>query len=171
MKISKQSIGFRFGLVLALAGALTFALSASAAEPGQIELKATASKVVVVVDDAGVERTELVKADLVVPGDKVAYTIEARNVSTNDVEQVVITDPIPEAMLFVPGTVEAEGARVLFSVDGGQSFDEEDKLVVNGDDGRPRPAIASDFTHIRWIFETPLAPETERSVRFVALVE
>lgn len=165
MKFSNQLIG------LAIAFSMILVSTSASADRGKIELKATAAKVVVTTNDVGVERTELVKADLVVPGDKIAYTIEARNVSGDAVEQVVITDPIPAEMLFVPGTVEAEGARVLFSVDGGESFDLEDKLVVIGGDGRPRPAIASDFTHIRWIFETPLAPETERSVRFVALVE
>ena len=167
MKGSKTLIA----LWVAAASLVAFSGAALAAEPGQIELKATASKVVTTTAEDGSEQTKLVKADLVVPGDKVAYTIEARNVSANDVEQVVITDPIPEQMLFVPGTIESEGARVLFSVDGGQSFGLDGELSVTGADGKPRPAIASDFTHIRWIFEKPLAPEGERSVRFVALVE
>lgn len=167
MKISSQ----RTNLLCIVLFAFLFAAPAISAEPGQIELKATAAKVVVKTDEQGATRTELVDANIVIPGDKIAYTIEARNISSESVDQVVITDPIPDSMLFVPGTVEGEGARVLFSVDGGESFDLEEKLEVTGSDGRPRPAIASDFTHIQWVFEQPLAPETERSVRFVALVE
>lgn len=159
------------GMMLTIAFVLSGAALATADEAGQIELKATAAKVVVKTDESGATRTELVKADIVIPGDKVAYTIEARNVSEANVDQVVITDPIPESMLFVPGTVESEGARVLFSVDGGESFDREDKLEVTGADGIPRAAIASDFTHIQWVFDKPLEPASERSVRFVALVE
>lgn len=167
MKISNKWMNSVWTMVFAFA----LTTPAIAAEPGQIELKATAAKVVVKTDEQGATRTELVDAKIVIPGDKIAYTIEARNVSGEAVDQVVITDPIPDSMLFVPGTVEGEGARVLFSVDGGESFDLEEKLEVSGADGRPRPAIASDFTHIQWVFEQPLAPETERSVRFVALVE
>ena len=34
-----------------------------------------------------------------------------------------------------------------------------------------RPAESGDFTHIRWVFDAPLAPEAERAVRFVAQVD
>ncbi len=138
---------------------------------GSIELKATAQKVVVVIEEDGTERTELVAPEIVVPGDMIAYTIDAKNVGAKDVERVVITDPIPEQMLLVPGTESSEGATVLYSVDGGENFGREGELTVLGANGVPRPAISTDFTHIRWVFETPLAPTAERSVRFVALVE
>lgn len=145
--------------------------SAFAAGEGAIELKATAEKVVVVIEADGTERTELVVPEVVVPGDKIAYTIDAKNIGSEDVERVVITDPIPEQMLLVPGTESSEGANVLYSVDGGNSFGREGDLTVLGSNGVPRPALSTDFTHIRWVFETPLAPTAERSVRFVALVE
>ena len=165
MKISKTL------MILVSILTLVWIAPAFAAEPGAIELKATATKMIVLTNDEGVERTEFVTPDRVVPGDKIAYTIAATNVSTSSVEQVVITDPIPEQMLFVRGTEESEGARVVFSVDGGASFDLEDRLVVKGQDGLERPATSADFTHIRWTFESPLAPAAERAVRFVALVE
>lgn len=149
----------------------TFAATAATAQSGSIELQATAAKVVTTVDDAGQETTRLVPADVVVPGDRVAYTIKARNVSSEDIERIVITDPIPTETLFVAGSIESPEATVLFSVDGGETFDREEALRVVGEDGVPRPAMATDFTHIRWVFEQPLAPAAERSVRFVALVQ
>lgn len=164
-----NAVVFRISLGIALSFGLTGA--ARAADPGAIELRATAEKLVVTTGEDGVERTELVKPEIVVPGDKIAYTIAARNVSGEVVQSVVITDPIPGEMALVPGTEAVSGANVLFSVDGGKRFDRADRLTVLGADGRPRPAISNDFTHIRWIFETPLAPAAERSVRFVALVE
>ncbi|MFK7897920.1 MAG: hypothetical protein AB8G23_18955 [Myxococcota bacterium] len=155
-----------------VAGAIVFASgSAFAAEEGSIELKATAEKVIVVLEDDGTESTKLVAPEIVVPGDKIAYTIGAKNVGSEEVERVVITDPIPEQMLLVPGTESSEGANVLYSVDGGHTFGLEGELTVLGENGVPRPAISSDYSHIRWVFETPLAPTAERSVRFVALVE
>ncbi len=170
MKISKAVSNF-LSLVLFVAFALASASGAIAAEPGAVELRATAAKLVTVTDALGNEKTELVAPEVVVPGDKIAYTISAKNVSTDDVESVVITDPIPSEMLFVAGSEESRDAAVLFSVDGGESFDREENLTVVGEDGLRRPAMSTDFTHIRWVFETPLAPASERSVRFVALVE
>lgn len=162
---SSLRVSLGIGLSFMLTGA------AAAAESGAIELRATAEKIVVVTGEDGRERTELVKPEVVVPGDKIAYTIAARNVSPRAVERVVITDPIPGQMALVPGTESVPGTHVLFSVDGGEHFDRAERLVVVAADGRPRPATSTDFTHIRWTFETPLAPATERAVRFVALVE
>lgn len=159
------------GSVLVLFSVAALVTPALAAEPGAIELKATAQKRVVTTNERGEERTEFVKAEIVVPGDEIAYTIAARNVSQESVEQVVITDPIPAQMRFVAGSEESENARVQFSVDGGANFDLEDRLVVVGEDGQTRPATADDFTHIRWTFDAPLAPATERAVRFLAVVE
>ncbi len=169
--ISRDVIRFAVTIFITTAWGILLADSATAVEPGAIELKATAEKLVVVTDEDGTERTQLVAPDVVVPGDKIAYTIAARNVSTLPVEQVVITDPIPEQMLFVPGSERTPGTRVVFSVDGGKTFDREDRLSVLDEDGLRRPAMSTDFTHVRWIFEAPLAPASERSVRFVALVE
>ncbi len=150
---------------------IAFAAQAAMAGPGAIELRATAAKVVVTTTEDGQEKTDFVEPELVVPGDKIAYTIAAKNVSEEDVERVVITDPIPNEMIFVPGSEESGDATVVFSVDGGKSFDREEALTVVGEDGLSRPAMSTDFTHIRWVFDSPLAPTAERSVRFVALVE
>lgn len=151
-------------------GLVSFASVALAADPGSIELQAKAEKVVVEVTADGTEKTSYVAPEVVVPGDRIAYTISAKNVSAKDVEQVVITDPIPAEMTFLTGTETREAGRVLFSVDGGRRFDAAEKLVVL-EDGQSRPAESSDFTHIRWVFDAPLAPEAERAVRFVAQVD
>jgi hypothetical protein len=44
-------------------------------------------------------------------------------------------------------------------------------LTVANEDGTRRPAVASDYTHVRWVFATPLAPAEQRSVRFLAQLE
>lgn len=161
----------RIQMVLVSLFVMFLAMTASAVEPGAIELKTTAEKVVVETDAEGVARTSFVRPERVIPGDKIAYTIAAKNVSELAIDRVVITDPIPEQMLFVPGMEETEEARVVFSVDGGETFDRKDRLVVTAEDGTERSASSADFTHIRWVFEKPLSPASERSVRFVAQVE
>ena len=71
----------------------------------------------------GTVQERFVPAEKVVPGDIVAYTIEATNGSTEPAERVVITDPIPEHMRYVEGSGLAKDATLLFSIDGGFRFD------------------------------------------------
>jgi uncharacterized repeat protein (TIGR01451 family) len=150
--------------------ALAFAGAASG-ETGSIELRARAEKRLLVQLPDGTAQEQFVPPAKVVPGDVVAYTIEARNVSAQDADRVVITDPIPAEMRYLDGSADAAGAALLFSVDGGFRFDTPDKLTVANEDGSRRPAIASDYTHVRWVFATPLAPAEQRSVRFLARLQ
>ena len=121
-----------------------------------------------------VDDTDQVKrepAQKVSPGGAVIYTISASNTGTKPATDVVVTDPIPEHMDYVDGSASSEGARVTFSVDGGKTFAAKEKLQVRGQDGGTRAASATDFTHIRWQFEKPLAPGESRVVQFRARVE
>jgi uncharacterized repeat protein (TIGR01451 family) len=156
-------------------GAATFAALLCAAsafgEAGSIELSARAEKRMYVQKADGTAEEMFVPTGKVVPGDVVAYTIEARNVSAKNADRVVITDPIPAEMKYLTGTAEAPQAELLFSVDGGFRFDAPEKLTVANEDGSVRPAVASDYTHVRWVFAAPLAPAEQRSVRFLAQLE
>jgi len=153
--------------------ALAVLLSAAAAnaEAGSIELRAKAEKRVLLQAPDGTAQETYVSAAKVVPGDVVAYTIEARNVGAADADRVVITDPIPGEMKYLDGSADASGAELMFSVDGGFRFDRPENLSVANEDGTRRPALASDYTHVRWVFATPLAPAEQRSVRFLAQLE
>ena len=158
-------------MLVGLALASFFWAGAASAQAGAIELKTTAQKQLLVVGADGSEQELLVPPGKVIPGDAIVYTIEARNISTNPAERVVITDPIPEHMDYVDGSATADGTELLFSVDGGMSFDRAEALEVVEADGTRRPATSEDFTHIRWVFRSPLAPAGDASVRFVARVE
>ena len=121
-----------------------------------------------------VDDTDQVKrepARKVAPGGAVIYTISAYNTGSKPATDVVVTDPIPEHMDYVDGSASSEGARVTYSVDGGKTFAAKEKLQVRGKDGMTRAASATDFTHIRWQFEKPLAPGESRVVQFRARVE
>jgi uncharacterized repeat protein (TIGR01451 family) len=158
----------RFGA--AAVAALSFAAGAFG-EAGSIELRARAEKRVLLQAADGTSQETFVPAAKVLPGDVVAYTIEARNVSQDSADRVVITDPIPSEMQYLDGSAVAAGAELLFSVDGGFRFDVPEKLTVANEDGSRRPAVASDYTHVRWVFAAPLAPAKQRSVRFLARLE
>jgi uncharacterized repeat protein (TIGR01451 family) len=121
--------------------------------------------------DKGREVVKLIQADRVVPGDRVIYTLEVRNTGATTVESPAVTRAVPEHMRYVADSAVGPGAEVTFSVDGGRSFGRTDSLVVKGQDGRPRPAVAADYTDIRWQLKNSLKANSVAFVRFRALVK
>jgi uncharacterized repeat protein (TIGR01451 family) len=119
----------------------------------------------------GREVVKLIPADRVVPGDRVIYTLEVRNTGAATVESPTVTHRVPEHMLYVANSAVGPGAEVTFSVDGGRSFGRAESLVVNGQDGGPRPAVAADYTDIRWQLKNSLKANSVAFVRFRALVK
>jgi len=140
------------------------------ASPG-LEIQATAEVEVAVKGADGREEIKRMPAAKVVPGTTVIYTLHAKNTSQKPAADVVVTDPIPEHVEYVDGSITHEGARVTFSVDGGKTWGAKEQLKVKASDGTMRAALPSDFTHIRWTFEKPLAPGESRAVSFRAKVE
>jgi uncharacterized repeat protein (TIGR01451 family) len=119
----------------------------------------------------GRETPKLVPADRVVPGDQVIYTLEVRNTGAATVATPVVIRPIPEHTRYVADSAVGPGAEVSYSVDGGQSFDRAENLLVQGADGRQRPAVAADITHIRWQLKHSLKSNSVAFVRFRAVVK
>jgi len=120
---------------------------------------------------AGREVVKLIPADRVVPGDRVIYTLEVRNTGATAVDTPIVTHPVPEHMRYVADSAVGPGAEVSYSVDGGQSFGRAENLQVLGVDGRPRAAVAADYTDIRWQFKNSLKANSVAFVRFRALVK
>jgi uncharacterized repeat protein (TIGR01451 family) len=147
------------------------AWSARAVEKPAIEIKAIAEVEVKVKTPDGKEETKRVPAGKVIPGTTVIYTLRARNAGDKPATDVVVTDPIPDQLEYVDGSITSAGARVTFSVDGGRTWGAKETLKVKGEDGAMRAAGPADFTHIRWKFEKPLAPGESREVSFRAKVE
>jgi uncharacterized repeat protein (TIGR01451 family) len=113
---------------------------------------------------------KLIPADRVVPGDQVIYTLEVRN-SGAALDAPVVVHPVPEHMRYVADSAVGPGAEVSYSVDGGRSFDRAENLKVPGKDGEPRPAVAADYTHIRWRLKNSLKANSVAFLRFRARVE
>ena len=119
----------------------------------------------------GRETVKLVAADRVVPGDRVIYTLEVRNTGPTALDSPVVTHPVPEHMRYVADSAVGPGAEVTYSVDGGRSFERAENLKVPGADGRPRRAVAADYTDIRWQLKNTLKANSVAFVRFRALVK
>jgi uncharacterized repeat protein (TIGR01451 family) len=151
--------------------ALSFAVIAAAQAPSSpLEIKAIAeveSRSVV----AGTVQVKLIPADRVVPGDRVIYTLEVRNTGATALDTPAFSHSIPEHMQYVANSAVGPGAAVSYSVDGGHSFDRPENLSTTGADGRPRRAVAADYTDIRWQLKNSLKANSVAFVRFRALVK
>ena len=136
-----------------------------------VELNTEALTEITTTDEAGQEVTTRVQAGKVVPGDEVIYTITFANRGTEPAADVVITNPIPDHMVFTRVEDSPRPANVSMSVDGGNVYDAPRNLTVKDAKGNTRPAKASDFTHVRWTFQNSLEPGAEGSVSFKAQLQ
>ncbi len=154
-------------MIIATVLVLMFAGVASAA----VELNTEARTEIITTNEMGQEVTTRVPAGKVVPGDEVIYTIHFVNSGTEPASDVVITNPIPDHMVFTKVEESPSGAKVSISADGGSRYDAPRNLTVTDAKGQTRPAKASDFTHVRWTFQNPLEPGAEGSVSFRAQLQ
>jgi len=145
-------------------------LAFSAAAETHLDVKTTVQKEETFLNDAGEQETRLVTADVVVPGEKVFYTISFRNNSEEPADNVVITNPIAADLLYVDGSGFGPGTTVQFSVDGGKTFAKAEDLVVI-EDGVERTAEERDFTHIRWVMKNDLEAGAQGTARFAAILK
>lgn len=163
--MTNKTLGFLLALLL-----LTTA--AWAQQKSAIELTTVAEVEVTATNKEGkkeVKRVEASKAN-VPPGETVIFTNYYTNKGQDSATGVVITNPIPEHMLYLDKSAEGAGSRIDFSVDGGRTYAPASKLVIRAG-GKERPAAVSDYTHIRWTLEKPLAKGGKGSVSFRAKVK
>ena len=115
--------------------------------------------------------TKLKPANLVVPGDRVIYTLEIRNAGASVVHAPWVAYAIPAHVMVVPDSASGPGAEVSYSADGGRTFERAENLRVAGGDGRPRAAKPEEFTHIRWQLHHDLKANSVAYARFRAVVK
>ena len=163
MKTSRMAVPF-LALVLGLWA------SAAAAE---VKLEHTIQKVVHKSGSGGAapgaDETTLVPADRAIPGDELVYTITFTNNGAKAVDagSVVVTNPIPAELEYLPGTAFGAGTTVSFSTDGGKTFAEPNRLTAVVD-GATVAAPVTAYTTIRWTFAPALAPGASSTVSFHA---
>jgi uncharacterized repeat protein (TIGR01451 family) len=147
---------------------LLMILVTSAQAADDIQLTSIAEVDVITTNENGEQEVERQPAVKVTPGTEVIYTLTASNVGTNPVSKVVVTDPIPDHMTYVDRSAFGAGTEITFSVDGGKGYGLPENLRVKGDNGKLSPATASDYTHIRWVFNFALEPKDSAPVWFKA---
>lgn len=151
--------------IMTLAAALAMGTQPAAAQgTGVLTNKVELEKSGPVIDGREGEKT-YTTPDVVVPGDRIRLTLTFTNNGAAPAAGVNLTNPIPEALVF-DGTDDAAGFAV--SVDGGKTFGPLAALTVTG--AAPRPAAATDVTHVRWLWPDAVPAGQSRSVAFFGRV-
>ncbi len=125
-------------------------------------------------DAAGKESTVLrePKDVIVVPGDRVVFTLNVTNSGAEAASGFRATNPIPGPVTFT--AVTEDWAEV--SVDGGKNWGKLTGMTVTvkaADSGieTTRAATAEDVTHVRWVFADAIAPGTKTAVSYRGVVK
>jgi uncharacterized repeat protein (TIGR01451 family) len=160
-KVSSRAIVF---LLVALTAGWAWAQS-------QIQLRNVAEVETVHLDAAGQKTVQRAPAAKVLPGQEVIFTTYYENSGTQAAENAVITNPLPEHMVYTAGSASGAGARITVSADGGKTYNTPAMLLIKDAAGREFPARPQDYTHIRWTFENPLPPGAKGEVSFRALLK
>jgi hypothetical protein len=74
-------------------------------------------------------------------------------------------------MVYQGGSARGANTTITYSVDGGKQYATPDKLTVKTPDGKVRPALASDYTHIRWTYKGDLGVGKSGEVSFRAVIK
>jgi uncharacterized repeat protein (TIGR01451 family) len=160
----QKHIGFA-ALLACVLGSQAFAQ----APQGCVKLETVAQMEKEVVDAKGAKTKALEPAAKVVPGSEVVYSIRASNSCQQPSDKVTINNPVPEHMVYVPGSAYGAGSDITFSIDGKQFASAADLKVQ--ENGVLRPARADEIRHIRWEFKTSLKSGASAVAQFRAVLE
>ncbi|MCB2089505.1 MAG: hypothetical protein R3E18_12825 [Sphingomonadaceae bacterium] len=112
----------------------------------------------------GKEQTVFKEPTSVVPGDKLVFSTAYRNTSTQPVDNFVVTNPLPGAVMLAETDDSFE-----VSVDGGATFGALADLTITDAEAGQRAAKPADVTHIRWTLAR-IAPGEEGVLEYHAIV-
>ncbi len=123
---------------------------------------------VIIKNKKGKEEVKLVDAATakVVPGSVVVFTNNYTNMTKDSISDIVITNPVPNHVVYVGQSASGEGTDIDFSVDQGKSYGKPNKLFVKNAKGKKVMATEVDYTHIRWIVRRDIDPHKGGFVSF-----
>lgn len=104
--------------------------------------------------------------DKVLPGDMLVYTVDFHNDKDEVTDDFRIDMPVPKEIIYLEGSAQQSGAIVLYSVDGGNNYQQREQLLVRVAEGGTRSAVAEDITHIRWTLTGKVMPGDRGKIKF-----
>lgn len=141
-----------------------------------VKLNLTAAKKTIVVtagEEKQVKWESLDEGAVVNPGDILRYTVSSENAGTNPANNLTITQPIPEQMVYELDTATSQNqAEVVYSIDNGKTFVAKPTITITTEDGETieKPAPPETYTHIRWKFGS-LSPEAGLTAMYEVKVQ
>jgi len=158
-------------IVTALALVLLNAVGVAHAQQHPVVLKSIAETEVAAKNAQGAFESKRVPLTKTVPGAEVIYTTTFTNQGAKPAGNVVVTNPLPANTTYVGGSAFGDNTEITYSADGGKTYGKPDKLTVKTSEGRERPAIPGEYTHIRWVYKGELAPAKTGTAGFRVVVK
>ena len=158
-------------LFIVIAVALQLAITSAIAQQNPILVKNVAETEVEKKNAQGVVEKVRVPLDKAPPGTEVIYTTTFTNNGSKPANNVAITNPVPANTTYVGVSAFGDNTDVTYSIDGGKTYAPADKLRVKTPEGRERPALPTDYTHIRWGYRGDLAPAKTGTAGFRAVIK
>lgn len=151
----------------ALVMAATLAATVPAAAQSPIALTSTIEAERSATDANGTKTLSYEAPKIVVPGDRLRFTLRMVNNGAAPAANVVINNPLPAEVAF---ETTPDLANFSVSVDGGKNFGDLAALTKAAADGTARPATADDVTNVRWVVASPVPPKGSYSIIFFGRV-
>lgn len=164
---SKKKIGVLFVAAPAL---LAFGVAGFAQK--HFMLSSAARPEVKVQLSAAVERNSksiaFDKDTVVNPGEVLAWTITSENDGNAPAIEYKTISHIPRGTTFVTDSAKADGAKTVYSIDGGKSFSPQPMIEEKQPDGSVKRVAApvSRYTEIRYDWADPLVPGGKLSASY-----
>ena len=136
------------------------------AEDGTIVLTNKVFKQVIKKDKDGNVTYDYIEPKTALPSDVMLYTITFENIGKEAASGIVINNPIPNNSKYRIDSATGENTAISFSIDAGENFGNPKDLIVKDKDGKEWAAKPESYTHIRWVYNKPLAPGDKGEVTF-----
>ncbi len=117
---------------------------------------------------------QVAQAGLINPGEIISYTITAHNAGTAAAREVSPSAAIPAGTIYVAGSARPAGAaRIVYSIDGGKTFQATPMIEQRQPDGtvKPAPAPVAMYTQVRSDLSEPLLPGQQFTVTYQVRVK
>jgi uncharacterized repeat protein (TIGR01451 family) len=159
-------------VISTLAATLLLAASAQAApaQPGAITVESLAEQEVEVKLPNGKTEKKRQPVAKAMPGSEVIYTTRFTNQGKQPAGNIAITNPVPENTSYVGGSAFGNNTAITYSLDG-KTYATPDKLTVKTPEGKQRPALPAEYSHIRWTYQGDLPVGKTGEVGFRVLIK
>ncbi len=166
---TKKIKNYLSSMLLISAVSLTASVDAYA-EEGAIRFSNNAFKQVISKSADGSVQYDYIEPGLVLPEDIILYEVVFENISTQDVSDIVVNNPIANNSTYRPGSAGGENTDITFSVDG-KTFATPDALIVTDSSGKTWRAKPEDYTVIRWVYKNALKPGEKARVTYKTAIK